>query len=167
MDTSNIEPALLIETLDSINNLEEILKIFSFKYVHIGLNDLHIERGTSSMFEPFIDGLMEKITSILKKNNQSFGIGGIGKIGSDLSPTPECVLNEHFRLESKGVILSRSFKGNFNEKIKDHFKKELSKSVKNLRNYEKKAQNLTMNQLAKSHESMKASIEGIIKNGSI
>ena len=167
LDTSNIEPALLIETLDSINNLEEILKIFSFKYVHIGLNDLHIERGTSSMFEPFIDGLMEKITSILKKNNQSFGIGGIGKIGSDLSPTPECVLNEHFRLESKGVILSRSFKGNFNEKIKDHFKKELSKSVKNLRNYEKKAQNLTMNQLAKSHESMKASIEGIIKNGSI
>ena len=47
------------------------------------------------------------------------------------------------------------------------FKKELSKSVKNLRNYEKKAQNLTMNQLAKSHKSMKASIEGIIKNGSI
>ena len=65
LDTTKIEPSLLIETLDAIKNLEEIIKIFPFKYVHIGLNDINIERGTVSMFEPYIDGLMDKITSIL------------------------------------------------------------------------------------------------------
>ena len=167
LDTNNIEPALLIETLDAITNLEEILKLFSFKYVHIGLNDLHIERGTISMFEPYIDGLMSKIISILKKNNQDFGIGGIGKIGADMSPTPECVLNEHLRLNSNGVILSRSFKGNFNEKTKDLFKKELSKSVSNFRNYEKIAENFSRKQFLESYELMKTDITKTIKNDNL
>ena len=167
LDTCKIEPALLIETLDAVTNLEEIIKIFPFKYVHIGLNDLHIERGTISMFEPYIDGLMSKITSILKKNNQSFGIGGIGKIGADMSPTPECVLNEHLRLNSNGVILSRSFKGNFNEKTKDLFKKELSQSVKDFRNYEKITKNLNRKQLLDSYKLMKTDIEETLKNAKI
>ena len=33
------------------------------------------------MFEPYIDGLIEKVTSILRDNDKDFGIGGIGKIG--------------------------------------------------------------------------------------
>ena len=44
LDTTIIEPALLVETLDAITNLEEIIQVFPFKYIHIGLNDLHIER---------------------------------------------------------------------------------------------------------------------------
>ena len=167
LDTSKMEPALLIETLDAISNLKKIIKIFPFKYMHIGLNDLHIERGTFFMFEPFIDGLMTKITSILRENNQNFGIGGIGKIGTDMSPSPECVLNEHLRLNSNGVILSRSFKGNFNEKTRELFKKRLSKSVKDLRNYEKLAKTLNSKQLLESYKIMKTDIEKTIKNGKI
>lgn len=167
LDTSKMEPALLVETLGAISNLEKIIKIFPFKYMHIGLNDLHIERGTVLMFEPFIDGLMTKITSILKKNNQNFGIGGIGKIGTDLYPSPECILNEHLRLNSNGVILSRSFKGNFNEKKKELFRKRLSKSVKDLRNYEKLAKTLDNKQLLESYKLMKTDIEKTIKNGKI
>jgi len=167
LDTSKIEPSLLVETLDSIRNLEEIIKIFPFKYIHIGLNDLHIERGTASMFEPYIDGLIQKITSILKKNKQNFGIGGIGKIGSDLSPSPECVLNEHIRLDSNGVILSRSFKGDFNEKKKDLFKQELSKSVKDLRDYERFARNLNKKQLLESYKLMETNLKKALKNANI
>lgn len=167
LDTSKIEPALLVETLDSVTNLEQIIKIFPFKYIHIGLNDLHIERETTSMFEPYIDGLMDKITLILQNNNQNFGIGGIGKIGAKMSPTPECVLNEHLRLNSSGVILSRSFKGNFNEKTQDLFKKELTQSVKNFRSYEKTANSLNTKQLLDSYELMKNDIKNIIKNENI
>ena len=167
LDTSKMQPALLIETLDAITNLEKIIKIFPFKYFHIGLNDLHIERDTVFMFEPYIDGLMSKITSILRKNNQNFGIGGIGKMGANMSPSPECVLNEHLRLNSSGVILSRSFKGNFNEKTKDLFEKELSKSVKNFRNYEKIAKNLSRKQLLESYKLMKTDIEKTVKNDKI
>ena len=165
--TSKMEAALLIETMDAICNLEKIIKIFPFKYMHIGLNDLHIERGTVFMFEPFIDGLITKITSIFKENNQNFGIGGIGKIGTNLSPSPECVLNEHLRLNSNGVILSRSFKGNFNEKKKVLFRKRLSKSVEDLRNYEKLAKTLDNKQLIESYKLMKTDIEKTIKNGRI
>lgn len=167
LDTSKMEAALLIETMDAICNLEKIIKIFPFKYMHIGLNDLHIERGTVFMFEPFIDGLITKITSIFKENNQNFGIGGIGKIGTNLSPSPECVLNEHLRLNSNGVILSRSFKGNFNEKKKVLFRKRLSKSVEDLRNYEKLAKTLDNKQLLESYKLMKTDIEKTIKNGRI
>ena len=167
LDTSKMEAALLIETMDAICNLEKIIKIFPFKYMHIGLNDLHIERGTVFMFEPFIDGLITKITSIFKENNQNFGIGGIGKIGTNLSPSPECVLNEHLRLNSNGVILSRSFKGNFNEKKKVLFRKRLSKSVEDLRNYEKLAKTLDNKQLIESYKLMKTDIEKTIKNGRI
>jgi hypothetical protein len=167
LDTSKIEPTLLIETVDAVTNLDEILKIYPFMYLHIGLNDLHIERRTVSMFEPYIDGLIEKIVKILKKNNQNFGIGGIGKIGSNLIPTPECILNEHLRLNSNGVILSRSFKGNFNEETKDLFKNELSKSVRDLRNYEKFAQSLDSAQLLENYRLMKKDIEGSMKNENI
>lgn len=167
IDTSKIKPALLVETIDAINNLDEILKIFPFSYIHIGLNDLNIERGTISMFEPYVDGLIKKISSICIKNNQIFGIGGIGKIAADMSPSPKHLLNEHIRLNSKGVILSRSFKGSFCEETKDIFKKELSNSIKDFRNYEKIANNLNIKQLAESYELMKADIEETIKNESL
>lgn len=167
LDTSKIKPALLVETLDAIANLEDILKLYPFEYVHIGLNDLNIERGTVSMFEPFIDGLMSKVTSILRNNNQNFGIGGIGKIGSNIFPTPECLINEHLRLKSNGVILSRSFKGTFIEEQKNIFKMELAKSVIDLRNYEKKAKNFDKKKLNESYELMSTDINRVINNGNL
>lgn len=164
LDTSKIEAALLVETLDAITNLETIIEKFSIKYIHIGLNDLHIERGTVFMFEPYIDGLLKRLTSVLRKKNQKFGIGGIGKIGSNLVPSPECVLNEHLRLNSSGVILSRSFKGNFNENTQHQFEKQLSNSVSDFRNYEKIAKTLNEKQLLESYTIMKKDIEKNIKN---
>ena len=66
LDTSKVEPTLLIETTSALDNLNDILKLYPFKYVHIGLNDIHIERNTSFMFEPYIDGLLDKTASILR-----------------------------------------------------------------------------------------------------
>ena len=81
LDVRSIEPSLLIETLDAIKNLDNIIKIFPFKYVHLGLNDLHIERSTHLIFEPYIDGLIDYVTGILRKNDQNFG--GHGVLSSD------------------------------------------------------------------------------------
>ena len=164
LDTSKVEPALLVETTGAINNLNDILKLYQFKYVHIGLNDIHIERNTCFMFEPFVDGLLEKTVSILNNNNIKFGIGGIGKIGSDLLPSPECLINEHTRLKSSGVILSRSFKGNFNVLSKELFEAELTQSVNKFRNYEKYSKTLDENQLNENYYLMKKDIKRIVKN---
>ena len=116
------------------------------------------------MFEPFIDGLLKKTVSVLKNNNIKFGIGGIGKIGSDLLPTPECLIKEHIRLKSSGVILSRSFKGNFNVVSKELFEAELKQSVTKFRNYEKYSKTLGQNQLDENYYLMKKDINRVVKN---
>ena len=159
LDTSQIEPALLVETMDAVSNLESILKAYPFKYVHVGLNDLHIERGTVSMFQPYIDGLMGEICEVFLKNKQRFGVGGIGRLGSDLSPTPESILREHYRLNSTGVILSRSFKGAFSKERRGEFKEELRRSVNDLRSLEKGIQRLNQQQLLENFSQMKRDLE--------
>ncbi|MDA8958849.1 hypothetical protein N9F11_00360 [Akkermansiaceae bacterium] len=164
LDTSRIKPALLIETVGAVENLREILALYPFEYVHIGLNDIHIERKTSFMFEPYVDGFLAGIVAILAISDQKFGVGGIGKIGSDLLPTPECVINEHTRLGSSGVIISRSFKGNFSKDSKDSFEKELKKSVEKFRNQEKISKELDYNQLLVSYDQMKADTNKVVEN---
>lgn len=162
LDTSKVEPALLIETIGAVDNLDKILRVYPFKYVHIGLNDIHIERNTIFMFEPFIDGFLERIINILKNNRVTYGIGGIGKIGSSLLPAPEHILIEHTRLNSTGVILSRSFKGPFYEESKEFFENELAKAISEFRECEQYAQTLTQDQLLSNYKLIKKDITKII-----
>ncbi len=99
---------LLLETLEAIDALDEILNITGIDYIHIGLNDIHIARGTTFMFEFLADGGVDNIAGKLRKAGITFGFGGIARIG-DLLPPAERILGEHFRIGSTGVILSRSF----------------------------------------------------------
>jgi hypothetical protein len=99
---------LLLETLSAINILDELLVIPGIDFVHIGLNDIHIERRTTFMFEFLADGGVDRIATKLRNANIPFGFGGIARIG-ELVPRAERILAEHFRLGSAGVILSRSF----------------------------------------------------------
>jgi 2-keto-3-deoxy-L-rhamnonate aldolase RhmA len=103
-----VKTCLLLETLAGIDILDEILAVPGIDFVHIGLNDLHIERGTTFMFEFLADGGVDAIADKLRAANITFGFGGIARIG-DLLPPAEHILAEHFRIGSTGVILSRSF----------------------------------------------------------
>ena len=102
------ETCLLLETLAGIDNLDEILSVTGIDFMHIGLNDLHIERGSTFMFEFLADGGVDAIAKKLQAANITFGFGGMARIGS-LIPPAEHILAEHFRIGSTGVILSRSF----------------------------------------------------------
>ena len=158
LDTENIKPALLLETMSAVSELEEILDLYPFEYIHIGLNDLHIERLTNSMFEPYIDGLLCSITAKLRNRGQKFGIGGIGKIGDALYPEPERILIEQYRLNSSGIILSRSFKGKFELASRDTFEVNLSQAISDLRKHEKLVQQLNKAEMMRNYEIMKAQI---------
>jgi hypothetical protein len=103
-----VKTCLLLETMDGIAALDDILAVPGIDFVHIGLNDLHIERGTTFMFEFLADGGVDAIAVKLRAANITFGFGGMSRIGS-LVPPAERILAEHFRLGSTGVILSRSF----------------------------------------------------------
>jgi len=99
---------LLLETMAGIAALDEILALPGIDYVHIGLNDIHIQRGTTFMFEFLSRGGIDHLATKLRNAGIVFGFGGIARIG-DLVPPAERILAEHFRLGSSGVILSRSF----------------------------------------------------------
>lgn len=99
---------LLLETMAGIAALDEILSVPGIDFVHIGLNDLHIERGTTFMFEFLADGGVDAVAAKLRAAGITFGFGGMARVGG-LVPPAEHILAEHFRLGSTGVILSRSF----------------------------------------------------------
>ena len=99
---------LLVETVDAAHDIEAVVAVPGIDYVHIGLNDLHLERGMSFMFELVSDGTVERLCAAVGRAGISFGFGGIGRIGTGDLPA-EIILGEHHRLGSSMVILSRTF----------------------------------------------------------
>ena len=125
---------LLLETMTAVQNLSDILSINGIDYVHIGLNDLHIERKTKFMFEFISDGSIEPVAKILAGSGMKFGIGGVGRYGQ-LLPPAESILSEHIRLNSSGVILSRSFMNITDMKAADEFCAQFRVELEKLRGH--------------------------------
>lgn len=134
MVASRCKIFLLFETLQSIENMNDILDIGGIDYVHVGLNDLHIERNTKFMFEFMADGSINPIAHILASRKMKFGIGGVGRYGN-LLPPAECILTEHIRLGSSGVILSRTFMDSSMIKSMDSFCWQFKVELDKLRNH--------------------------------
>jgi len=127
---------LLVETKESLENLDRILLVEGVNRIHIGLNDLHIAYKSSFMFEPFIDGKLERACNIARQHGVDFGIGGIAKIGSGLKPSAECLLAEHMRLGSSAVILSRSFLDARQKSLSDRLSSAFAERVGAIREFE-------------------------------
>lgn len=152
---------LLVETLDAIKNLKEITKLDGIDYVHIGLNDLHIERNTKFMFEFLADGSIDPIASLLRQSNIEFGIGGVGKYGN-LKPPAERVLNEHIRLGSNGVILSRSFMNLSDYPTTDDFLRKFKKELSLLQEHLKSVEISNVDYLNKNKELFKIEVSQVV-----
>lgn len=103
-----VKTMALLETKEADAALEEVLKIEGLSEIHIGLNDLHLSYGRQFLFELLADGTVDRLVSLLKTGNKSYGFGGVGRPGGGMLPA-ECILGEHHRLGSGIVILSRSF----------------------------------------------------------
>jgi len=99
---------LLVETPEAVRNIDSILGESGIDYIHIGLNDLHLGYRMKFMFEPLVDGTVEKLCKKIKQKSIPYGFGGIARLGTGLLPA-ENILSEHYRLGSSMVILSRSF----------------------------------------------------------
>lgn len=99
---------LLVETVESVENIDEILSVPGINFIHIGLNDLSIGYRKNFMFELLTDGTVEELSKKFKARGIPFGFGGIASLGKGLLPS-EYVICEHYRLGSSAAILSRSF----------------------------------------------------------
>lgn len=102
------ETCLLVETMQAVSSIREIVMLDGIDYIHIGLNDIHIQRGSNFMFEFLSDGLVDELAERIREARIPFGFGGVGRTDK-LKPSGARILGEHIRLGSTGVILSRSF----------------------------------------------------------
>ncbi len=131
-----VKTCLLVETMNAVNNIDEILEVDGIDYIHIGLNDIHIERKTTFMFEFLAEGYIDKLSEKIKWKNIPFGFGGMARIGH-LVPPAEHILTEHYRVGSTGVILARSFCYYKNFDSLQDFEKVFVNEVQKIRDYEK------------------------------
>ena len=132
-----VKTCLLVETMEAVNSIDEILEVDGIDYIHIGLNDIHIQRQTHFMFEFLADGYIDMLADKIKQKNIPFGFGGVAYMKSDLLPLAKDIIAEHYRLGSTGVILSRSFIQYQEQKNIMEFEKEFINKVEELRAVEK------------------------------
>jgi len=157
---SKAKVCLLLETKESFEMVDEIIKLDGIDYIHVGLNDLHLSYDMDFMFEPLSNGMMDQISEKIRDAGITFGFGGIAKIGSgDLKA--EHILSEHIRLKSSMVILSRSFFSQ--DKLSAENADDFSKEVEKLREYELDLMNADYSTLLQNKEILIDSVEKIVK----
>lgn len=103
-----VKTMLLVETPEAVECIDEILEIDGIDEIYIGLNDLSLGYKKKFMFELLADGTVDYLTQKFKDKGIPFGFGGLASLEGGLLPG-RMVLEEHYRLGSGSVILSRSF----------------------------------------------------------
>lgn len=69
---------LMIETKDSIKNIDEIASVAHVEVLLIGSNDLSIELGVAGQFQSEIfRSALESVSAACKKHDKVFGLAGI------------------------------------------------------------------------------------------
>jgi len=99
---------LLVETPEAVDQIDDILNIDGIDEVFIGLNDLGIGYHKKFMFEVLADGTVDMLVEKFVEKGLPYGFGGLASLEKGLLPG-KYVLQEHYRLKSSCVILSRSF----------------------------------------------------------
>jgi 2-keto-3-deoxy-L-rhamnonate aldolase RhmA len=103
-------PILLLETAPAVERLSEILKVEGVEEVVVGLNDLHLSLGFSSIFEVVVSGVMEAIAARVHEARIRFGFGGLARHDDGTLPVPpDLVYAQYPRLGARSAWLARSF----------------------------------------------------------
>lgn len=126
---------LLLETSEAQEIIDDILELRGIDEIYIGLNDLHLSKGMTFMFELLADGTVEMLTEKFRKKGIKYGFGGVARVGTGTLPA-ECILGEHYRLGSESVILSRAFCDVAKEPNIEAVAQKLETGVRDIREYE-------------------------------
>jgi HpcH/HpaI aldolase/citrate lyase family. len=154
---------LLIETKEAVHCIDSVLELKGIDELHIGLNDLQISYKNKYMFEPYANGLLEKLANKIKKADVPFGIGGIGSFGTGLIPSPEQFIIEQYRLGSTATILSRSFCDVNKLSNIERIKEVLVKNVSTFRQLEKEIVSMNPQKFDDNYQTIKSEIADIVE----
>jgi hypothetical protein len=96
---------MLVETHDALGHLAELARL-PLSRVYLGLNDLSIERRTSNLFEPVVDGTLERVREAFAL---PFGFAGL-TLPDRGRPVPcRLLIGEMARIGCRFGVLRRSF----------------------------------------------------------
>ncbi|MBE6331116.1 MAG: aldolase [Bacteroidales bacterium] len=153
---------LLLETVESAALVDEILAVKGIDFIHIGLNDMHLQLGMKFMFELLANGTVERLGEKIKANGIPFGFGGIAQLNTGMLPGA-AVLKEHVRLGSSMVILSRSFCNSEAISDLDEVRRIFNDGVSAIRALEREARRMPSAELEKNREAVVSAVNKIVK----
>jgi hypothetical protein len=97
---------VLIETVEAVASAREIAKL-PFSRLYVGLNDLAIDRGSSSIFAALADGTVERVRS---EADGSFGFAGLTAPEGGYPIPCRLLIGELARLGGSFSFLRRAYK---------------------------------------------------------
>ncbi len=97
---------VMIETQEAADQANA-LSVLPIERIYVGLNDLHIDRGTDTIFTPLVDGYLDRIRDECRE--VAFGFGGLTlpELGAPLAARH--LYAEMARLDCSFTFLRRSF----------------------------------------------------------
>ena len=154
---------LLLETVEAADLIDGILEVPGIDMIHLGLNDMHLEKGMKFMFQLLADGTVDMLSSKIKAKGIPFGFGGIATLDGGALPG-SMVLKEHVRLGSSMVIVSRSFCNTDLITDLNEVKKKFYKGIKAIRDLEAEVQSKSKEYFDKNHEAVLEAVNQIVKS---
>ncbi len=104
---SRVATGILVETTCAVT-LAPTLARLPVAPVYVGLNDLMIDRGSETLFEPLVDGTIDELAAAFA--DREFGFGGLTVLELG-SPIPcQLLLLELIRTGASMTFLRRSFR---------------------------------------------------------
>lgn len=96
---------ILVETQDAVDRAAE-LAARPLCRVYVGLNDLRIDRRSTELFRPLVDGTVDAVRSVVRS---PFGVAGLTLPGCGSPIRTELLAAELVRLGTDFTFLRRSF----------------------------------------------------------
>lgn len=155
---------LLCETPAAAENIDEILRIPGIDEMHVGINDLHLGYHRNFMFELVADGTVERLCRKCREKGIPYGFGGVGRLGGDVPLPAENIVDEHYRLGSQMVILSRAFCNTAVITEPLEIRETFRSGMAALRAYETVAAAKSAAELAQSHTDTVRRVQAIAEN---
>ena len=96
---------ILVETQDGVDRVDELVTR-PLSRVYLGLNDLRIDRGSSVLFAPLVDGTAERVRSAC---SVPFGVAGLTRPDAGWPVPSRLLAGELARTGAAFTFLRRSF----------------------------------------------------------
>jgi 2-keto-3-deoxy-L-rhamnonate aldolase RhmA len=96
---------ILVETESALGELEQLAAL-PLARAYLGLNDLAIERGSSNIFDPLVDGTVDEVRAHF---DIPFGLAGLTVVSGGTPIPCRLLIGELIRLECSFSFLRRSY----------------------------------------------------------